>query len=95
MWKAEAHPLKHPITFGEKTYTAVTLREPDADALEAIDDLGIVEGQRARIGQLKGLLCALADVPPEVIGKLHRDDFVDLQGIAIPLLHPPADAGTA
>ncbi|SOC47672.1 tail assembly chaperone E/41/14-like protein [Rhizobium subbaraonis] len=93
LWKTQAHPLKHPITIGDKTYAAVMLREPDADALEAIDDLGMKEGERARIGQLKGLLCALADVPGEVIGKLHRDDFIALQEIAIPLLHPSEGSG--
>lgn len=93
-WKTHTHTLLHAVNHEGRSYSAITLREPDADALEAIDELGIKEGEKASIRQLKGFIGALADAP-EIVGKLHRDDFIALQEIAIPLVSPPETPGAA
>jgi hypothetical protein len=85
-WKTTVHVLKYPVTLADKQFAAVTLREPDVDALEAIDELGIVEGVTPNIRQLRGIIVALADAPNEVIGKLHKDDLTALGELCVPLL---------
>lgn len=86
VWKTATHILTHPVTIGEKTISSVTLREPDVVALETIDSLGLSTGAETTVKQMRGLIEALADVSPEVIGKIHRSDFVALGEILGPLL---------
>lgn len=85
-WKIATHVLKFPVTVGDMAAAAVTLREPDVEALEAIDELGIVPGAALRVKQMRGIIEALGDAPPEVIGKLHRDDLAALGELLGPLL---------
>ncbi|TCQ79566.1 tail assembly chaperone E/41/14-like protein [Ochrobactrum sp. BH3] len=85
-WKTATHVLKHPVTIGDKTTSSVTLREPDVAALEIIGDLGLSAGAETTVRQMRGLIEALADVTPEVIGKIHRSDFAALGEILGPLL---------
>ena len=93
-WKTHTHSLLHAVNHEGRSYSTITLSEPDADALEAIDELGIEEGKRPSVRQLKGFIAAIADTP-DIVGKLHRDDFIALQEIAIPLVSPPEEPGTA
>ncbi len=85
-WKTATHVLSHPVVMGEKTISSVTLREPDVEALEVVGDLGLSAGTEVTVRQMRGLIEALADVPSEVIGKLHRVDFAALGEIIGPLL---------
>ena len=87
-WKSVRYPLKHPVTIGEKTYSAINLREPDVDALEKIDSLGIDDDKDKKLGvkDLRVMISALADVPDAVIGKLHKDDFLALAEEVTPLV---------
>jgi hypothetical protein len=83
------HDLKHPIKADEKTFVSITLREPDVNALEAIDDLAIEPGVRMKVRQVRGMIEILGDVPPAVVGKMHRDDFVKVTEMVVPLLEGP------
>lgn len=85
-WQTHTYILKHPVTVGDQSYTTLTVYEPNAATLEAIDDSGVVEGQRPKIGQLRLVLAALTRVTNEVIGQLHRDDFEALLEAAVPFL---------
>ncbi|WP_099867835.1 phage tail assembly protein [Pararhizobium haloflavum] len=85
-WKTRTHVLKFPVTLGEKHIAAVTVREPDVDALEAIEGLEIENGESLTIKQMRGLISALADCPSEAIGKMHRSDLEALGEVVIPLL---------
>lgn len=86
MWKTKVHSLKYQIQHDGKQIAAVTVREPDVQALETIDDLGIVEGKRPTIKQSVALVAAMADVPIEVIRKLHKADFQSLMELVVPLM---------
>lgn len=85
-WKTATHVLTHPVTIGDKTISSVTLKEPDVNALEAIGDLGLAVGTEPTVRQMRGLVEALADATPEVIGKLHSSDFTALGVLLGPLL---------
>lgn len=85
-WKTTVHVLTHPIHFEGKDYAAITMREPDVDALEAIEELGITEGKNPSIKQVRGIIAALADFSSVVIGKMHRDDLTALSEHLAPLL---------
>ena len=87
IFRTATHTLTGPIDYEEKNYSAITVREPDVDALGKIEELGIQEGERLTLLQLRGVISALADVPSGVIGKLHRDDFSALVELIGPLLH--------
>lgn len=91
-WKMKTVSLTHPIENGEGTVREITLREPDVDALEQIEDLKLEEGKRPTTRQLRGVIAALADVSNEVVGKVHRDDLGALGEAVVPLL---ADEETA
>lgn len=86
IWKTVTHTLAYPVMIGDKRTSAVTLREPDVDALEAIEELGIEEGGQPKISQLRGMIAAMSDVSNEVIGKMHRDDLTGLGELLVPLL---------
>ena len=90
-WKTHVHKLRHPIQHDGKVIAAVTLREPDVEALEQIDAIGLDAGTPVRVGQLRAIIAALSDVPADVIGKLHRQDFQDLGAACLPLLDPTAE----
>lgn len=90
-WKKATHVLKYPVTVDGKEHVTVTMREPDVDALEAIEDLGIEENRNPTIKQVRGMITALADMPSAVIGKLHRDDLTALGELLAPLLDGEAD----
>ncbi len=96
-WKSFTHTLAHPVHLegGSKIVGAITLREPDVNALEAIDSLGIKEGTRPSIKQVRGILGAIADADQEVIGRLHRDDFNALNEAVAPLLLGEAASAAA
>lgn len=85
-WKIKAIALKHPITVGEKTIAAVVLREPDLNALEAIEELALKDGVPPSVAQLRGIIVAIGDQPDAIVGKLHRDDFAAITEEIAPFL---------
>lgn len=87
-WQSKTHVLKFPVIIEGKTIAAITLREPDVDALEKIDGLGLKEGVPPNVKQVRGIIEALADQPGIVIGKLNKADFQALGELAVPLLEP-------
>lgn len=92
-WQATTVDLDYPVTVDDRTYAEITLRAPNVEALERIEALGLSEGEPMTIGQTRQVIEALATVPPEVIGAVHRDDFARLAEVAVPLLDSsPASA---
>lgn len=85
------YTLKHPITVDDETYVTITVYEPNVAALEAIDDIGIVDEERPRIRHLRQVIAALTRIPNKVIGELHRDDFEALVEMAVPFLERQED----
>jgi len=85
-WKKIVCQLAHPIKVGELSLTELTLFDPDVDAMEAIDELGMVEGQPISVKQMRGAIAALSRQPLDLIGKLHREDFTAVMEKAVPLL---------
>lgn len=95
-WKTTTVPLEYPFTVGTTSYTAIVLREPDADAVEQIEDAGFQVGVQPTQRQLRASVVALSKLPNEIIGKLHRNDFMKVVEATVPLLQgslglePPA-----
>mgnify|MGYP001106100179 CR=1 FL=1 len=85
-WKTVTHKLKFPIEFDGEKIEKITLREPDVEALEQIDELDIQPGKPIRVRQMRGMIAALGDAPDAALGKLHRDDLVALGELIAPLL---------
>lgn len=85
-WKTVTHRLKYPVVVNGERIEQITLREPDVEALEKIDDLGIEEGKELKVRQLRGIIEAIGDAPDGAIGKLHRADIEALGNLAVPLL---------
>lgn len=86
MWAEVKLTLSHPIETAEGMLSEITLREPDVEALERIDDLAMTEGQRLRVAQVRGIIAALSGQPDDVIKKLHKGDFAAIGEAAVPLL---------
>lgn len=88
-WKTASHELKFPVEMEGSKVTKITLREPDVEALEAIDELGIEPGKPMRIKHIRGIIETLGDAPAGTIGKLHRTDIAALGELLGPLLEDP------
>jgi hypothetical protein len=85
-WKTQTHTLAHPIKVGDREIKTVTMREPDIDALEAIEELDIEQGKPLKVKHMRGIIVALSDLTHEEAGKLHRDDLAGLGEFIAPLL---------
>lgn len=85
-WKSHTYTLLHPFQVGERSYTAIVVKEPDIDAAEAIEEIDFIEDVKPTIKQLRAAVVALSKLPNEVIGKMHRDDFTALCEVVVPLL---------
>ncbi len=100
-WRKEVVPLQYPIEDGGVTYKEIVLLEPDADAVEAIEDAGFIEGVKPTTRQLKQSVAALSKWPLERVGKLHRNDLMNVTEKSVPLLQgssdssPPGSSGEA
>lgn len=88
------HKLAHPFKVGELFYDQITLLEPNVDALEVIEDLGLKDGDAPTVRQMKSLIAALARLDPAVIGNLQAVDFRPLGEAVVPLLTPTAGQGS-
>lgn len=98
-WKTITAALIHPIDMpgipGAKI-TELKFREPDAEALEMMEEAGLGGTDRLTIKQvIAGLQALLADPPDkEIVRKLHRDDLTKLAEVIGPLLAgSPISAG--
>lgn len=86
-WAEVTHTLAHPLPAGEgDKIVSITLREPDVEALEAIDNLGLEAGKPLRIREISAIIAALSGVPIEAVRKMHKSDFTALGALAVPLL---------
>ena len=100
-WKTHSLPLAYPITVGEgpdaKKIEAIVLREPDLEALEKLDEGGVLDGAGMSIKQVRLCLEAMSDVPAEAIRKMHASDAMKAAEALGPLLEslvPEASGGT-
>lgn len=85
-WKNTTHRLSYPISAGDQVIQTVTLRAPNVEALEQIEELGLEEGKRLTVKQMRAIIVALSDLTMEQAGKLHQSDLKTLGGAAVPLL---------
>lgn len=86
VWQEVTYVLTYPITIdGGEPITAITLREPDLEALEAMSDLGLEDGKRLTVRQTAAIVAALSRLPLASVRKLHRDDFGAIVELAAPL----------
>jgi len=93
-WPEIRHTLRFPITPpGGEVVSEVVCREPDVEALERIDNLGMVEGQPLKVAQIRGIIAALSGLPDDVIRKMHKTDFAGLTEKVVPLLELSAGGG--
>lgn len=85
-WKTKTVPLSYPITVGERSFSHIVLREPDVDGLEIIEGLGLKEGVKPTIKQLRGMLRGITGMTEEQVGRIHKDDFETLVEEAVPFV---------
>src|SRR5579871_3651575 len=99
-WKTETVQLLHPIELpggpaGAKI-TELKFREPDAEALEYMEEAGFGTADRLTIRQIIVGLQALLVEPMDkgIIRRLHRDDLMKLSAVIDPLVGgSPQSAG--
>lgn len=90
-WKSITHTLSHPVTVGERSYSTVTLREPNVAAIEMVEESGLKAGVEPTNKQLRIAIMALSGLPAEVVREFHKDDFAEVVAAAIPLLLPTSE----
>lgn len=88
-WDVVRHTLDFPVDGPNGRVTEVTLREPDVEALEKLDDLGLKEGSPLKIGHIRAMIATLSGLPDEVVRQMHRRDFTALAEKLVPLFVPP------
>ena len=94
-WKTTTYTLAYPITVGEGVplfaagtqVTEVTLREPDTEALEFIEEN---EKPGSQIRNLRFQIQGLSGLPAEILKKLHHKDITKLGELMLPLLQDGA-----
>ena len=85
-WNSVNILLAHPVSGPDGAVFIVTMREPDIEALEKIDNLGITSDKPMKVSQIKGVIVALTGLPEAVVNRIHRDDFTAIGEAAVPLL---------
>ena len=91
-WGVSPLKLKFPVTTEAGTITEIIMREPNGEALEAIDDLNMQEGERPTMRQTLALIRILSGISKDVTDKMHRDDIMGAMEALGPLLEPGAKA---
>lgn len=87
VWKEVTYTLKFPVSLGNGTsVTSITFREPNGEALEAIDALGMEPGSNPTTSQGLGVIRALSGTQKEVTNKLHIKDIAGMMEVITPLL---------
>lgn len=85
-WGVNSVPLEFPVKLGDQTISEITLREPNGEALEAIDDLGLKEGEAPSMRQTLALIRILSGVGKSVTDKMHARDIAKVGEALGPLL---------
>lgn len=91
-WKSKTIQLLHPIKVGELSLTEVTLREPDLEAMEKIEEIGFEEGVQPTVKQVRLAIEALSGLETDKVKRLHKDDFAAVGAEVAPLLNGPTDS---
>ncbi len=87
--------IKHPLIFPVGDLKELTFREPNGEALEAIEDLGVEDGKAPTVRQTIGIISALSGVPVETIRKFNQRDIEGAANACVPLLGAePAKPGS-
>ncbi len=92
-WIEFKHTLLFPIEGEAGLIKVMTLREPTAETLEKIDDLGIEAGKPIKVAQMREILGILSGVPADYLKQLNRRDFSALADLSGPLLDVPEEGG--
>lgn len=86
-WGTVTYPLIHPIPVdGGLKLMEIVFSEPNGEALEAIDELGMDEGKSPTIKQTLGLIRALSGQPKAITDKMHALDIKGASEAVGPLL---------
>lgn len=89
VWGEVTVPLKFPLVFNGATISAITMREPDIEMLEAIEaatkGLGNIAMVRVTVGMLSG-------VDADALKKLNMRDYTALAEASGPLLEALAES---
>ena len=67
IWREIVYPLKYPLPAleaGGAPVTAITMREPDVEVLERIEEIGLVADKAPTIKQTREIISALSGIPP-------------------------------
>jgi hypothetical protein len=78
--------IKLSLTFPIDGFDSLTFREPNGEALEAIENLGIEPGSAPTIGQTMGIISALSGLHIDDIRKLNHRDIKAASEVMVPLL---------
>ncbi|UYZ08547.1 phage tail assembly protein [Agrobacterium salinitolerans] len=92
-WIEFKHTLLFPLKGETGEVKIITLREPDAETLEKIDDIGIEAGKPVKVAQMREILSILSGVPSDDLKRLNRRDFSALADLSGPLLDVPEEEG--
>lgn len=88
-WGEARYTLLFPIPVeGGAQISELVFREPDGEALEAIDELGIKEGpdEKPTMKQINALLSIMSGQPIEIIRKMNKRDIMGASEKFAPLL---------
>lgn len=88
-WGEARYPLLFPVPVdGGAQISELVFREPDGEALEAIDELGIKEGpnEQPSIKQINMLISILSGQPIEIVRKMNKRDIEGASKAFAPLL---------
>ena len=91
-WGSVTVPLKYQVETEAGPIKEITMREPDGEALEAIEEVGMVEGEKPKMRQILATVSILSGLPKSVINRLHRDDITEVVSSMAPLLIPAGEA---
>jgi hypothetical protein len=97
-WKTETIDLLYPLDQDrvgpdEKPVSEVTIEEPDCEALEAIDELGLdeIEGN-VPVKSVRKMIVAMSDLTEGQAKKLHRADIEEIGGRLAPFMQAETDS---
>lgn len=86
-WGKLKYTLLFPVSIpNHPTITEIVFSEPNGEALELIDALGIEDGKDPTVTQALGLLRALSGQPKAVTDKMHMRDIAGASKAISPLL---------
>lgn len=87
VWKEQTYTLIFPI--GDMK--TLTFREPNGEALEAMEDLAIPEGAKPTIKQTIAIISILSGVDTATIKKFNQRDILGAGEAMVPLLSEEPD----